>query len=248
MEKAIKIDIRNMDSKKIDKYDCIYFGSEFCENLIPVYRNELERIFDSGKKVCILTPIITDRGLVELNLLIKKLRRYDNFEITVNDFGTLMLINEMGLKCKINVGRHLSKLFFTFRKNYININNKKSVKFLADIGIDTFEISNFLFSDKDMWIYIGSSKVKFNIYYPYVLLSTTRTCLTGLPDIGPEKSVKTVNCKNECLLCDYYVRTEKIKEKLVISDNSTFIKNSNNMIFKENFGLDINRSVFCVRP
>ncbi|MBP7796100.1 MAG: hypothetical protein KA059_04920 [Elusimicrobiales bacterium] len=248
MENAIKIDVRDIDKKKIALYDCIYFGTEFCENLIPVYEKKLDKVFSFGKKICILTPIITDKGLKELKSLFTNLKKYDDFEITLNDFGALMLVKELDIRCRLNIGRHLSKLFFTIKKNHIEVNNPESLKILNDIDINTFEVSNFLFSNKSISINLNNFDIKFNIYYPYVLLSTTRTCLIGLDDISLDHSVKSIICRNECIYSDYIVKTGKIKEDLIVSQNSTFIENKSTILFDKKTLLNINRTVFCVRP
>ncbi|MGC8727660.1 MAG: hypothetical protein ACP5SD_00185 [Elusimicrobiales bacterium] len=259
MEYGIKLnyfDLRNREilGEKIKKYDWIYLGSEFCENLLDLYSNadKILKKFEN-KKICFLTPIITDKYADKLSRIIWKM--VDNnkkIEISANDFGTINILTRRFPQVKINIGRHLSKHFFSFKKDAVKFHTDFSIyaaKYFEELGIKRYEISGYNKIPKTN--FHKAKKIDFNItmFYPYTLLSTTRTCLIGLEDIKPEETIERIKCNKECLCCDYAVKTEKIKEELIVSQNSTFVK----VEFDKNMEkalskIKVDRIVFAVSP
>lgn len=260
--KGIKInfnDLKNYNklAKIIKNYDYIYFGSEFCENLLDLYQSikVLKFLNNFDKKICFLTPIITDKTISKFKELLNKLNNLENFyEITVNDFGTLNIVfKEFKNRFKINIGRHLSKHFFLYDKNKTSLRttfSAEAVKFMYEkFNINRYELSykkiNYKYFDTFDYYF---KKFKITFYYPYFLLSTTRTCMIGIKDIKPEEDVKEIICNKECLYSDYIVKSYKIKDNLIISQNSAFIKVYEKNILNKIMNSKIDRLVFCGRP
>jgi hypothetical protein len=78
MEQALVF--RNMDFKDyIQYFDRIYIGSESCENLIPTMDEVRELIRLIGnKKLTILTPPVTNKGIRLLRQLFKEIIKEKN--------------------------------------------------------------------------------------------------------------------------------------------------------------------------
>ncbi len=260
MEYGIKLnysDLKNINAlgEKLKKYDWVYFGSEFCENLLDLY-SDADNILKKfkNKKICFLTPIITDRYADKLLYIIKKIFYTNNrkIEVTANDFGTINILTGRFPEVKINIGRHLSKHFFSFKKDAVKFHTEFSIyaaKYFKELGIKRYEISGYNKIPKTN--FHKAKKIDFNItmFYPYTLLSTTRTCLIGLNDIKPEETIEKIKCNKECLCCDYVVKTEKIKEELIVSQNSTFVKAEFDRNIEKGLSkIKVDRIVFSVSP
>src|SRR3989338_2571361 len=96
------------------RYQRLYWGPEFCQNLIPSLKDTEEaapfacRI---GLGFSLVTPLVTERGLkalIRIFSLLKKMR-FVQPEVIVNDWGILDWINreEFGVVFKIALGRLL---------------------------------------------------------------------------------------------------------------------------------------------
>jgi hypothetical protein len=253
MEKAIKLNVFNFnkldESKIVKDYDFIYLGSEFCENLLDLdCIKPIKKLNIWGKRICFLTPIVTDKGIKLIDFLLKeisKIKFKNRLEISVNDFGVLNLIyRKYKGRFTINIGRHLSRNFFTIKKDMIEISTVEGINFLNSLNIKRFEISNF---SKMPSIDYKRKKNKFKLtmFYPYTHVSTTRMCMLGMPDIRHEDSIDGINCNKECLICDYKVKNQKIKEELIVKGNSVFVRYENNFIM-DRVKLNVDRIVFSI--
>lgn len=113
MEKAIHItNLKNLRFFKKNEYQRIYWGVEFCQNLIPALidtEKVLRFVKDNNLKFTLVTPFVTERGLKMLNgvfVLLKK-KKVD-CEIVVNDWGILeYLYSEFKGYFEIALGRLL---------------------------------------------------------------------------------------------------------------------------------------------
>ncbi len=115
MEKAIHITkLDNLKYFKEREYQRIYWGVEFCQNLIPNLK-DTEKILrftrENNLGFTLVTPFVTERGLkrlAELFLWLK--RRKTACEIVVNDWGVLeYLYNDFGRYFELTLGRLLTR-------------------------------------------------------------------------------------------------------------------------------------------
>lgn len=96
---------------RLKNFDRIYYGSEFCQNLIPSLGN-LKTIFSAikRKKITLLTPYVTSYGLERLKPLFQYLNRQNNqTEVVFNDWGVFKLIKEDYRNINPILGRLLTK-------------------------------------------------------------------------------------------------------------------------------------------
>jgi len=113
MEKALHITkIKNLTYFQKGSYDRIYWGAEFCQNLIPSIR-ETEEIVRFAKQqsltLTFMTPFVTENGLKNLGKIFSWLRHKKiNCEIVVNDWGVLEFVHRtFGKYFMLNLGRLL---------------------------------------------------------------------------------------------------------------------------------------------
>ncbi len=88
--------------------DCIRFGSEFCEHLLPD-RDGLKRAYDlvrsAGKEFVYVTPRLSNAGIEKVRKHLAFLKKKDRIRVVFNDLGTLNM-----LKGFPNLRPHLGRL------------------------------------------------------------------------------------------------------------------------------------------
>ncbi len=95
IEKVIHItNLKGLRHFQKGRYQRIYWGVEFCQNLIPNLidtEKVLRFINQNNLRVTLVTPFVTERGLRRLNEMFKwfKKQKVKNLEIVVNDWGVL---------------------------------------------------------------------------------------------------------------------------------------------------------------
>ncbi|HOJ85448.1 MAG: hypothetical protein N2Z60_05865 [Elusimicrobiales bacterium] len=252
---AIKIKHNRLKSFSFDlrNYEFLYTGSEFCENLLEVYLDTIDILKKFDNKICFLTPPVSYKG-IDLSFKIfrwlKDNKKNDEIEITVNDFGTINVAREVfGKKIKINLGRHITKHFFSTDKTSIRANSLDCLVFANKMNIKRFEISSFDTVPSHNFDIFKKKRVGFvfSVFYPYVNLTMSRNCLLGMPDNFPSSTIKSIPCLKECINGDYYVTNNKTKTDLIASENSLFVKNVSDIflsgkVFKS---IRADRAVYC---
>lgn len=221
------------------KFDWFYSGAEFCENLLRGpgwHERELEFFLKRGTRVCFLTPPLSEKGLRALRPVFKRLAALSrdpsvrgSAEVTVNDFGALQLAADTGLRLPLSAGRLLYEdIFFVDRTKMLVINGE-AVRLFASLGVKRFEFSTtgrrlagnlaeagrYGFKPEDISI---------TLHYPFLNLTSGRSCAVGVPDIRPQDSVLGISCRRECRLCRFEIRQPLINEKLMIRGNTVFLR------------------------
>ena len=250
MERGIKIShsdfiklIKYPDKYK--KYNWLYLGSEFCDNLLDFYIKNLGIIKDLPNKICFLTPPLTDLKMPIFKKLILKLNNYENVkEISIND---LSILNFKDITSKkLNIGRYLSKFFIKTHTNNINFNN--TLQILKEYSIERIELT-FIFSKiKKLHPKYSEINFFFTVYYPYFNLTTTMGCITEIEDIKATEDISLKKCNYNCINNAWEIKLKN--EKLIIEGNTIFkkyidnYKKIKNNIKKYNFyGLKTDRII-----
>ncbi|OGR45473.1 MAG: hypothetical protein A2X35_08145 [Elusimicrobia bacterium GWA2_61_42] len=239
----------------LEKFDWFYIGEEFCENLLPAPA-ELKRtaafFLEKGRKVCVLTPPVSERGIKNLKSAFRLLSRLDPdaVELTVNDFGALELARECGLRVKINAGRLLYGNLFMVRRSTLRLINPQALRFFTSRGINRFELSATGERPRTDFGGAGSGELNLTLYYPYLNMTTTRTCLLGVPDIPPHESAAGINCRRECAVASFEVKHPLIKESLLVRGNTVFMRFPRKFYSSEKSleAMRVNRLVYCPFP
>lgn len=133
IEKAI---FNNSIKKKIDEFDRVYYGNEFCENLIPnlsLLKNFYYKIKEQGKKFTFVAPYVTNKGITKLERIFEFLNN-NLIEVVFNDWGVFNLMVNNFKNIRPVLGRLLTKqkrdprLLRVFANNQNNFSKDKLIK------------------------------------------------------------------------------------------------------------------------
>ena len=256
---------RGLRESLLGRFGMVHIGAEFCENLLDELRilKDAEHYRGKGLRVCILTPLLTDRGMKRFHSLLRGLESafgrgkgaWEGVELTVNDFGALRSVREEGLGIRLNVGRLLNKNVLCLRKGIIFVQNRHALGFFAGLGINRFEVSacgdrpetNFPSSGE---FGFDPAQVHLTMYYPYLNMTSTRTCLLGMRDPSYRESPGRIDCRRECEACSFEFQHPQIQEELVCAGNTVFMRFPRPFYSseKELLGIRVDRLVYCPWP
>ena len=243
IEKAIFITKTNGLKYWKKEYNRIYFGIEFCQNLIPELE-QIKRVFrfvkENKLKFSYVTPLVTEDGLNKLNKQFEYLKKnQEDIEIIVNDWGILRLLSRKYNNCfSLVLGRLLTKqrrdplivkaigkvpdqVIEHFRQSNVSVPIFQD--FLIKKNIKRVEIDNLLQGIGDN---LSKSKINASLYYPYAYVTTTRLCLLNSCDI-PELSdrIGIFPCKKECQKYSITLSHKTMPVKLLMGGNTQFFIN-----------------------
>jgi hypothetical protein len=226
MEKGLKINHRdfiNLKNKpdKHKNYEWLYIGTEFCDNLLEFYLKNIDIIKYIPNKVCFLTPPLTDLRIPTIKKLLLKLNKYKNVEeISINDLSILKMRNVV--EKNINIGRYLSR-FFT---RSLVFNN--SIKIVKNYAIKRIELTYIFTKIKTHYIEnISEKNFLYTIYFPFLNLTTTMGCITGIDEIKKSEDISYKKCNFDCIDNTWKINLAN-KEELIINGNTVFKKYENN--------------------
>jgi hypothetical protein len=109
LEKALFTQRMEDIRKNIDR---IYFGNEFCENLLPTLDILRKWYFYSKankKEFTFVTPFVTNAGLQNLESLLTFLNAQEDVEVVFNDWGVFKLMKDTFKNLNLVLGRLLTK-------------------------------------------------------------------------------------------------------------------------------------------
>ncbi len=234
-----KFDMESWQEKIIDDYDKvndrnrkeflryflmsdverIYFGSEFCQNMIPSLKEveyALEYAEKHNLKLSLLTPIVTDAGvekLINIFTCFKDSNVID--EIIFNDWGVYYLINKMNIKYKYVCGRLLDKTQRDPRisdEGYQDFFSDEGLKYLQTPALMSKAFGKILKDGKVERVEIDCYPQGLNVpdkendsfhlsmWYPYGYVTTGRMCLFNMMDKDESHKFDLRNgCKRNCL-------------------------------------------------
>lgn len=214
-----------------------YLGAEFCENLLDAsVCEEAVRLQALGGKICLLTPMLSEKGARLLNSIFKKLSALvrrgrldpERLEITVNDFGALELAKRSRLPFRLNAGRLLCHNVFEGADDWLNLHNGLALKFFRELGVTRYELSTTGVRPRTNFgrgrLYgFDQRSFKVTLHYPYLNLTSARACVLGMPYVPPGESAEGVRCARECRICPFEIHHPSIKEKLLLRGNTVFL-------------------------
>lgn len=240
MEKAIYISrIENL-KYVTGEYSRLYFGHEFCQNLIPSLEDaDAVLRFVSGKRMdfTLVTPFVTDKGMEQLKSVSAFiLNRKPESEIVVNDWGALNWHSEEYPNAVLLLGRLLTKqkrgprilnmmgkvpdpMIAHFRKS--NVDCSLLNGFLIKKGVQRIEFDNLL-----QGIERPVDPLKGSLYFPYAYVTTTRFCLTASGGNRNDQQLRTIMpCKKECQGRSFKLRHKQMPVDLFLKGNTQFFQN-----------------------
>lgn len=113
IEKALYITKPDNLKYYTPNYGRIYFGAEFCQNLIPSVK-DLNKVINfavrKNLRFTFVTPFVTDRWLYKLDKAFKFIKtKFTNCETVVNDWGVLEVLSKRYKTFRVSLGRLLTR-------------------------------------------------------------------------------------------------------------------------------------------
>lgn len=241
MERAVFItDLKHF---KFDRthYQRLYFGIEFCENLLPSLDQLVEASLEASKnglKLTFVTPFVTDTGMEKLEILFNGfLKDHEDVEIVINDWGFFYFLKKHSWNGPIILGRLLTKqkrgprilnvshklppdALEHFKQS--NIDVPILANFLAEQGIHRVELDNLL-----QGVSRPQPFLKGSLYYPYAYVTTTRYCLAARSEKQITNFRAIIPCNRECQKYEYELTHKSMPVKLLLKGNTQFFVNEN---------------------
>lgn len=244
MEKAVFFsrvdDLKMYPEKNFDGFRYLYFGNEFCENLIPRTGDAdlaAELCEAHNMKLVLVTPYATDRGLRRIGPVIGRLaQKGGDFEVVFNDWGVLDLCIEMEVR-HIAMGRLLNKMKRDLRipaladkfpeemNEYLKTSGTFGSSFVSVLKgnhIERIEFDNVLQGiNLDRKPAMG---IKYSLYYPYLYFTTSRICennaayVRGICD-------EEVRCAADCRHRTKKLKMDGLENEIYFTGKTFFLRN-----------------------
>ncbi len=222
------------------KFKRIYFGNEFCQNLIPTPK-EVKIALDFATKrnlrFSLLTCQVNDCFLEKTVKNFSLLRMGD--EIILNDWGILNVVKKRF--------KHLlpNCILGKFITNNINLTISDSRKFLKERGFFGGSLKRLEMEAgalADQWS-LNPDKTKrifrdfkVSVYYPYSFFAATRLCPIAYCDkvIKPKNYRSEFKCQKECQKYTFSAKHPTKNVDFILKGNTWFKKVSLPYFFKKN--------------
>lgn len=207
------------------RYGCFYLGEEFCEELQPAPARLAAwagALIAAGKKVCVLTPPMDDRGLTDLErllVLLKKLKTPAGLlELTVNDFGALDTARRLLPGAPLAAGRALYKNAFRADRSSVRVIDQRCLDGFAALGVKRFEVPLLRRGPRTNFSGLtGRRNFSLTAYHPLCSLTSARSCLLREPLTGGR-------CRRDCLKGGFKLAHPFIKEPLLLRGNALYLE------------------------
>lgn len=237
IEKALFVEDRSQLNQHRAAFSRIYFGTEFCERLLPSIKDFLAvKKFCEGAdaKLSFVTPYLTDSGLRRVLPLVRLLSSSD--ELVLNDYGLLRAAEDT--KARLVAGRLLNRQFrdprilsfkgrvpkdFYQHLTQSNALSKEFQQFLLRHRIERAELDNLA---QGISTDLSKSKLSGSLYFPFVFVSTSRMCLSANCDkISFYNKVGVLPCNRECMRYQFRLENALFPKNLFLFGNTIFFKN-----------------------
>jgi len=219
----------------------LYFGNEFCEQLIPSItelRPVLDFVGENSLDFTLVSPYATEKDLGRLEVLFREVaRRQPGSEVVFNDYGVLRVLNSRYGELEPVMGRLLHKMKRGPRLMTVigklppstveyfrgsNLTVPILVEFLNQHGVKRVELDNLL----QGFDFSLDDNLSASLYFPYAYITTTRFCLTAACDMSErEEIIGIFPCKRECQRYTFYLRSEVMPVILIRKGNTIFFEN-----------------------
>lgn len=257
LEKAVFISTLGGLKHLRTEYSRVYFGNEFCQRLTPTV-NELKQVMcitkDKQMGFTLVTPYVTNEGLRSLRPLFDLLKEQkESYEVVVNDWGVLKLLNEEYQPLQPVLGRLLNRM--KRGPEIINVIQQlpqPALRHFKDSNVSLIWFRRFLSENRvrrvdfdnliqgiEVNLKSGNFPMSGSLYFPYLYVTTTRTCLVNGCDtqIHLDK-VGIFPCQKECRKYTFYLKNPDIPVTLILKGNTQFFINDKLPENLESIGID----------
>jgi len=217
------------DAALPEGYQRLYFGAEFCSWALPSLvqiEAALATARTAGLPFTLLTPILREETLAELNTLfsaLKPLLQSDD-EVVISDFGALSLVRERLPQVNVVLGRALSGQKRGPRIEHLEMSDeareyfrqgswysREAVKLLHELGVDRVELDNLIQGLAPL-----PQELRGSLHTPYAMVTSSRNCPFHRDKSGQRCAV---TCGEV-----FRLSTEQISHPLYQAGNSQFLK------------------------
>ena len=212
--------------------DILYFGSEFCQKLIPT-KEDCKKAYtyaiDNNMKFSYVTPGTFDKGMDLIDESLSFLNEIrDNVEVVCNDWGTVQLIKNKYENLSIVLGRMIDKLSREPRlstEQFSKIYGEVGLSFLQTPNISVKEYHEILkkygvkmveFDCVPQGLNLESIKdldcpVKIGLHMPYYYVTTGQICMTQLVKSDENDKYNFVKgCAKLCRKYDIFMQKQTL--------------------------------------
>jgi hypothetical protein len=190
----------------------IYIGNETCEKLIPSIAH-IEKVLNSNKELTLLTPYVTESGLIKLRDIFVALnnKKLKTIEVVANDYGVLYeltkyefitpvlgrLLNKTKRATGINNTDILQEEYRFFRGSNVFNNAAYRQHLMNDLGVFRCECDYPSFGLEFPNI---DDEMRYSVYYPWVYVTSSRACPFAAMNQNESEQFKLSGpCDKECL-------------------------------------------------
>lgn len=218
MEKVALVDRMDKLRDLENKYDRIYYGNEFCDQLLPS-TSELDSVLrfcqKRSLKTSVVMPYFNQENSEQVNCVLKYLwENHPGIEVVINDYGALYLLYQRYQSLRIILGRIFSRqkrgtmvkcseelgLGQEDTKNPADdsyfeesiLQNRYALEYLKSIGVERLGIDN-IFNIPNI-----NTDILVDLYFPYIFITTSNYCLFYSYGNQINERVRPHNCKRFC--------------------------------------------------
>jgi hypothetical protein len=252
IERALFVTRQNNLGYADNSYQRLYYGNEFCEQLIPSAAELGEAVkfaLNRSMAFTLVTPYVTESGLDKLKTLFRSLQtNAESAEVVFNDWGVFRILRHefpqltpvMGrLMNKMKRGPRLMVVIDKLPETTVEYFRNSSLvvppyrNYLLTNGIGRVELDNPL---QGVELPLGGFNV--SLYVPFAYVSTSRICLTASCDKpNCEDFIGIFPCHRECRKYTFGLSNEIMPVMLIRKGNTIFFENQSIPVNLEDMGI-----------
>jgi len=249
MQRAVYISKIETLSELSGSYDRLYFGTEFCEHLLPTVKalkRAQKEALDRDWQFTLVTPYVTDAGLARLEKLLPLLSEGD--EVVVNDWGVLDWLAADFPQLTALLGRLLTKQKRGPRiMNVVDIVPPAMLSHFRRSNVDTPHLHNWLIKkmnvarfelDYPLQGIERRADVPASLYTPWMYVSTTRLCLTNHCENRTQSLRAIFTCDHACQRHAFTLKHPNMPATLHLAGNTIFVRRDDLPANMEELGID----------
>jgi len=235
-----------LDDANEKELDVVYLGSEFCERCLPdegLLRHVVTWCNAQEVKFVLVTPLVTNFGFKKIQKLLSVLmQNSSSYEVVVNDWGVLRMIQREFVSCEISLGRTLVTPHFppgpflnckptrTHKAKwvipgYVTSRKPYSTKIFFDAvrhyGVKRIEF-NTAYQSNACTRLLEKYGIKSHLYIPYTYICRTRFCNCVNEFHGYYRN-SAAECNNECQRVSALLYNQDSSKTILVKGNAYFV-------------------------
>lgn len=242
--------LQNLSTFSINR---IYFGSEFCELIMPSdddYFKAIEYCYEHGLRITLLLPPLSERMLHRIDGILRIVQRAPALvqcEVACNDIGVMHYIYSCDSSITLLRGRLFQKRLYDPRVDTPAFENKltfEGKKVYHNSSISSYEKCilkrmNIQRIEIDTYIdYLNTESIsdfQHTCYLPFGFFTTGHMCMfqNYLVDSDEKFNMKKSSCTKQCVKY-YHAMSKRITEHESFITKNLMLFRSGNTVFYNN--------------